>query len=81
MVAKHKRGLMHEPAFLDQIDVASADGWSVDDTRDLEVLLLREDGLSISEMAALLKRDYRDVRDKVAEIARRCRSPRKLGRE
>ena len=61
--------------------MASDDGWSIDEIRDLEELLLRGDSLSISELAALLKRDYRDVRDKVAEIARRCRTPRKLGRE
>ena len=72
---------MRESASVDHIVVASDDGWSIDEIRDLEELLLRGDSLSISELAALLKRDYRDVRDKVAEIARRCRTPRKLGRE
>ena len=72
---------MREPASVDHIVVTSDDGWSIDEIRDLEELLLRGDSLSISELAALLKRDYRDVRDKVAEIARRCRTPRKLGRE
>ena len=72
---------MHESASVNRIVVVSDDGWSVDEIRDLEELLLRGDGLSISEMAAMLKRDHRDVRDKVAEIARRCRSQRKPGRE
>jgi hypothetical protein len=76
-----REGLMRESASVDHIVVASDDGWSIDEIRDLEELLLRGDSLSISELAALLKRDYRDVRDKVAEIAPRCRTPRKLGRE
>jgi hypothetical protein len=29
--------------------------------------------LSIEEIARLLRRDYRDVRDKLAEVGRACR--------
>jgi len=54
------------------------DPWSKEDIQDLQELLLRGDGLSIVEMAAILsilRRDHRDVRNKVAEIARSCRAP------
>jgi hypothetical protein len=30
-------------------------------------------GLSIEEIARLLRRDHREVRDKVAEVGRACR--------
>ena len=50
-----------------------ADLWSDEDTRDLEELLLCHDALSIVEMVAILRRDHRDVRDKIAEIGRSCR--------
>ena len=54
--------------------LSADDPWSKEDVQDLRELLLRDDGLSIVEMAAILKRDYRDVRDKVAEIGRSCRT-------
>ena len=50
------------------------DPWSKEEIQDLQELLLRGDGLSIVEMAAILRRDHRDVRNKVAEIARSCRA-------
>ena len=50
-------------------------GWSNEEVSELQELLLRADALSITEMAAALKRDYRDVRNKVTEIGRSCRPP------
>jgi hypothetical protein len=45
--------------------------WSDADLSELGNLLVR--GLSIEEIARLLRRDYRAVRDKVVEIGRACR--------
>jgi hypothetical protein len=39
--------------------------------KELGGMLVR--GLSIAEIARFLRRDYRDVRDKVAEVGRVCR--------
>jgi hypothetical protein len=45
--------------------------WSDAELQELGELLLR--GLSIEEIAQLLRRDHREVRDKVAEVGRACR--------
>jgi hypothetical protein len=45
---------------------------------ELSELLVR--GLSIEEIARLLRRDYGEVRDKVAEVGRACRVDRGLRR-
>ena len=45
--------------------------WSDAELSELGELLLR--GLSIEEIARLLRRDHREVRDKVAEVGRACR--------
>jgi hypothetical protein len=45
--------------------------WSDAELRELGELLLR--GLSIEEIARLLRRDHGEVRDKVAEVGRACR--------
>jgi hypothetical protein len=45
--------------------------WSDADIKELGDMLLR--GLSIQEIARLLRRDQHDVRDKVVEVGRACR--------
>jgi hypothetical protein len=45
--------------------------WSDADLTDLGNLLMR--GLSIEDIARRLGREYREVRDKVAEVGRACR--------
>jgi DNA invertase Pin-like site-specific DNA recombinase len=45
--------------------------WSDADLNELGNMLVR--GLSIEEIARLLRRDHREVRDKVAEVGRACR--------
>jgi hypothetical protein len=45
--------------------------WSDADLTQLGNLLVR--GLSIEEIARILRRDHREVRDKVAEVGRACR--------
>jgi hypothetical protein len=45
--------------------------WSAADLTQLGNLLVR--GLSIEEIARILRRDHRDIRDKVAEVGRACR--------
>ena len=45
--------------------------WSDAELKELGELLLR--GLSIEEIARLLRRDHGEVRDKVAEVGRACR--------
>ena len=44
--------------------------WSDGELHELGNMLLR--GLSIEEIARLLRRDHREVRDKVAEVGRAC---------
>jgi hypothetical protein len=45
--------------------------WSDAELSELGKMLVR--GLSIEEIARLLRRDHREVRDKVAEVGRACR--------
>jgi hypothetical protein len=45
--------------------------WSNAELKELGNMLLR--GLSIEEIARVLDRDHREVRDKVAEVGRACR--------
>jgi hypothetical protein len=45
--------------------------WSDAEVRELGNMLVG--GLSIKEIARLLRRDHRDIRDKVVEIGRACR--------
>jgi hypothetical protein len=45
--------------------------WSDAELTELGNMLVR--GLSIEEIARSLRRDYREVRDKVAEVGRACR--------
>jgi hypothetical protein len=45
--------------------------WSDAELTELGNMLVR--GLSIEEIARLLRRDHREVRDKVAEVGRACR--------
>jgi hypothetical protein len=45
--------------------------WSGAELKELGNMLLR--GLSIEEIARLLRRDHREVRDKVSEVGRACR--------
>ena len=45
--------------------------WSDAELTELGNLLLR--GLSIEEIARVLRRDHREVRDKVADVGRACR--------
>jgi hypothetical protein len=45
--------------------------WTNAELRELGNLLLR--GLSMEEIARLLRRDHNEVRDKVAEVGRACR--------
>ena len=45
--------------------------WSEAELTQLGNMLVR--GLSIEEIARFLRRDYREVRDKVAEVGRACR--------
>ena len=45
--------------------------WSDGELNELGNMLVR--GLSIEEIARRLRRDHRDVRDKVAEVGRACR--------
>jgi hypothetical protein len=51
--------------------VNAGNEWSDADMKELGVMLLR--GLSIEEIARLLRRDHGEVRDKVAEVGRACR--------
>jgi hypothetical protein len=45
--------------------------WSDAELKELGEMLMR--GPSIEEIARFLRRDHRDVRDKVAEVGRACR--------
>jgi hypothetical protein len=45
--------------------------WSTAELKELGNMLLR--GLSIEEIARVLDRDHREVRDKVADVGRACR--------
>jgi hypothetical protein len=45
--------------------------WSDAELKELGEMLLR--GLSLKEIARLLRRDHREVRDKIAEVGRACR--------
>ena len=55
----------------DRLDVDAGREWSDAELTELGNMLVR--GLSIEEIARLLRRDYREVRDKVAEVGRACR--------
>ena len=55
----------------DQSAVNTAKNWS--DTELIELGNMLIGGLSIAEIARLLRRDHGDVRDKVVEIGRACR--------
>ena len=56
----------------EQSAVNAGNEWSDADMKELGVMLLR--GLSIEEIARLLRRDHGEVRDKVAEVGRACRA-------
>lgn len=45
--------------------------WSDAELNELGDMLLR--GLSIEEIAGLLRRNHREIRDKIAEVSRACR--------
>jgi hypothetical protein len=49
------------------------DGWSSEEVANCKNFA---DALSITEMAAVLKCDYRDFRNKVTEICCSCRPPK-----
>jgi hypothetical protein len=53
----------------DRLDADAGSEWSDAELTELGEMLMR--GLSIEEIARLLRRDYREVRDKVAEVGRR----------
>ena len=55
----------------DRRDADTGREWSDAELKELGELLLR--GLSIEEIARLLRRDHGEVRDKVAEVGRACR--------
>jgi hypothetical protein len=55
----------------EQSAVNAGNEWSDADMKELGVMLLR--GLSIEEIARLLRRDKGEVRDKVAQVGRACR--------
>jgi hypothetical protein len=55
----------------DRRDVDIGKEWSDAELNELGHMLLR--GLSIEEIARLLRRNHREVRDKVAEVGRACR--------
>ena len=54
-----------------RLDADTGGEWSDAELKELGELLLR--GLSIEEIARLLRRDHGEVRDKVAEVGRACR--------
>ena len=55
----------------DRVEADAGREWSAADIKELGDMLLR--GLSMEEIARLLDRDHREVRDKVAEVGRACR--------
>jgi hypothetical protein len=55
----------------DRLNADTGREWSDAELKELGEMLLR--GLSIEEIARLLRRDHREVRDKVAEVGRACR--------
>ena len=55
----------------DRLDADTGREWSDAELTELGNMLVR--GLSIEEIARILRRDYREVRDKVAEVGRACR--------
>jgi hypothetical protein len=62
----------HGTAVEDQLPAADTRRqWSDAELSELGNLLVR--GLSIEEIARILRRDHREVRDKVAEVGRACR--------
>jgi hypothetical protein len=57
----------------DQSAVNTAKEWSDAELIELGDMLIG--GLSIAEIARLLRRDHSDVQDKVVEVGRACRGP------
>jgi hypothetical protein len=55
----------------DHLDADTGREWSDGELKELGEMLMR--GLSIEEIARLLRRDHGEVRDKVAEVGRACR--------
>jgi hypothetical protein len=55
----------------DRLDADAGREWSDAELTELGNMLTR--GLSIEEIARVLRRDHREVRDKVAEVGRACR--------
>ena len=55
----------------DRLDADAGREWSDAELKNLGNMLVR--GLSVEEIARLLHRDHREVRDKVAEVGRGCR--------
>ena len=56
----------------DRRDADTGREWSDAELNELGNMLLR--GLSVEEIARLLRRDHGEVRDKVAEVGRACRA-------
>jgi hypothetical protein len=58
-------------ALADRLDADAGREWSDAELTELGNMLVR--GLSIEEIARRLRRDHRELRDKVAEAGRACR--------
>ena len=61
----------------DEAPPVNAERESDAELTELGNMLVR--GLSIEEIARLLRRDHSEIRDKVAEVGRACRAPRLAG--
>jgi hypothetical protein len=61
-----------DPQGAEAAGVVTRREWSDAELKELGEMLLR--GLSIEEIARLLRRDHGEVRDKVAEVGRACRA-------
>jgi hypothetical protein len=55
----------------DRVEADAGREWSNAELHELSDMLLR--GLSVEEIARLLRRDHGEVRDKVEEVGRACR--------
>lgn len=56
----------------DRVEADAGRGWSDAELYELGDMLVH--GLSIEEIARVLRRDLGEVRDKVAEVGRACRA-------